>query len=710
MARRRTRKERRPRRFSRRNPLAEQYADEPYDDSTWEVWGGPAKSKGAWLGHPSKKALLEFARVQDAKTKQDVSPLTSIGGWVDTFPPPEGMKSGLEAARDNLRRLKIVLKQQGIDLDELQRSDPERAKAIREATLYERYFDPSKGEIVDRISPRPLRFPAGPEVIDRLIEIGNQQNFWMLPSEGPLTVFEAYNTFGYPEKPTRKKLQKLQKKKRKAIRERRIEDGPAKLHRWAYKRPVEGEKQGWTLLQTEEEYKDIGDRFGNCVWWNHWYNNPESDRIYYKKDPESGVETIARYHFDPFAEEEDRPYLEELAVHFGGPTTWVLSPSPRAATGEELEWMAAPHSGPAQQKRTKAMRREIRDFLLRHYGKAKLTELMFKDGQGIATRQEEQQLDMLFLDVSLIIARHGGLTNIRVQYPATVEGSSAQRSDLAPGVELGEIIERAAGVLVAGEPGHDKILTPVERIYEEEEKGAYAFAAAMNKKFKPRRPGGDPTWPNPRRKKVAPRRRKTTRRRRARKNPLMSDAKKYVDVLAYLRAIQWYAWTGHWRASGDTFYGDHLLLNRLYAGRGGGPKINDQIDDLGERIVAYFGPQKVDPGFINKLTGQIIETHRYGDKFKALYSLEEGCQHAIRLAWEANQKSGAYMSLGLDDYLMSLANERDTAIYLLGRRLGGRKPLSGPSARKNPRRKLPRRDSKGRFVKSRRSSTRKNRK
>jgi hypothetical protein len=377
MARRRTRKERRPRRFSRRNPLAEGYADEPYDDSTWASWGGPIQSTGAWLRHPSRKALLEFARVQDAKTKHDVSPLNSIGGWAATLPPPEGMKSGLEAAKDNLRRLKISLKQQGIDLDELLERNPERAQQLVEVSLYEQYFDPDRGEIVDRVSPRPRSFPTGPEVIDRLIEIGNQQNFWMLPSQGPLTVFEAYNTFGATEKPTRKKFQKLQKKKRKAIQERR-KAGPAKLHRWASKHPTgpqapdrlraasmglgdRSRMRGWTLLQTEEEYKDIGDRFGNCVWWNHWFNNPEVDRIYYRKDPEWGRETIARFRFDPFA--EDPPELEELAVHFGHPTTWVLRETGRAREGEELEWRVAPHSGPAQQKRTKAMRREIRNWL-----------------------------------------------------------------------------------------------------------------------------------------------------------------------------------------------------------------------------------------------------------------------------------------------------------------------------------------------------------
>ena len=728
MARRRTRKERRPRRFSRRNPLAEGFEDTPYNDSTWAVWGGPTLSTGAWLRHPSRKALLEFARVQDAKTKHDVSPLNSIGGWAHTLPPPEGMKSGPEAAKDNLRRLKISLKQQGIDLDELQERNPERARQFLEISLYERYFDPAKGEMVDRVSPRPRSFPAGPEVIDRLIEIGNQQNFWMLPSEGPLTVFEAYNTFGAPEKPTRKKLQKLQKKKRKAIQERRMEDGPLRLHRWARKHPWEGEKQGWTLLQTEEEYKDIGDRFGNCVWWNHWFNNPEADRIYYRKDPEWGTETIARYHYDPF--EEDPPYLEELAVHFGHPTTWVLSPGPHTESHGDLEYVVAPHSGPAQQKRTQAMRREIRNWLRNPgiypaghllleeiYGPRRtnwvsyLDEVMARDDRGRATQEEDEWLDRILVGASEIIKKHGGIKNIRVQYPGTVESSRHSRDYQS--VRLDEIIERAARVLAprAGSdfevtkpgwgPGFDKILTPVDRAYRKEKEAAEAFGAAMNKQLKRRSrgridPQGDLAWPNPRRKKMAPRRRKTTRRRRARRNPLMSDGVLYQDILVHLRALQWVYWTTHWQVSGDTFYGDHLLLNRLYAGRGGGPKINDQIDDLGERMVAYFGAESVNPALINRKVHEVL-LWDHGEwmymptapgleegTFGQLYSLEVRLQGAIRRAWEANQKSGTYMSLGLDDYLMSLANERDTAIYLLGRRLGGKKPLAGPSARKNP--------------------------
>jgi hypothetical protein len=54
-------------------------------------------------------------------------------------------------------------------------------------------------------------------------------------------------------------------------------------------------------------------------------------------------------------------------------------------------------------------------------------------------------------------------------------------------------------------------------------------------------------------------------------------------------------------------------------------------------------------------------------------------QRHIKAAWKANQDSGDEFSLGIDDYLMGLANERDEAIYLLKQRLGG-----GSGARSNP--------------------------
>lgn len=147
-----------------------------------------------------------------------------------------------------------------------------------------------------------------------------------------------------------------------------------------------------------------------------------------------------------------------------------------------------------------------------------------------------------------------------------------------------------------------------------------------------------------------------------RRNPAAGDVRMYQMIMACLRAIQWKAWTLHWVAGGANYYGDHLLLQRLYDESG----IDDAVDALGERMVAYFGPTAVDPRVINEEATKMLE----GQGFQSLLGLEQKLQKMIRVAWKANQESGEGFSLGIDDYLMALANERDTAIYLLQRRLG----------------------------------------
>jgi len=157
-------------------------------------------------------------------------------------------------------------------------------------------------------------------------------------------------------------------------------------------------------------------------------------------------------------------------------------------------------------------------------------------------------------------------------------------------------------------------------------------------------------------------------RQRARKNPNQSDVQIYQDILGLLRAIQWVAWTAHWTASGPEYYSDHQLLQRLYAGEGG-PDINEAIDALGERMVFHFGTRSVNPSVVQEFVSRHIARHQGSNPFESLLLLERSLQAAIKVAWQLNQKAGANMSLGMDDYLMGLANERDTIRYLLQRRV-----------------------------------------
>jgi DNA-binding ferritin-like protein len=171
----------------------------------------------------------------------------------------------------------------------------------------------------------------------------------------------------------------------------------------------------------------------------------------------------------------------------------------------------------------------------------------------------------------------------------------------------------------------------------------------------------------------------TKKNPRLRHNPRQSDVGWYQSILAHLRALQWVYTTSHWTSAGPNSYSDHLLLQRLYEG------LDKPIDALGERMVAYFGPQSVEPGLINERVQHFMKYDFHGvaeDPFFRLFHHEDSLQKAIRKAWKANQDSaqedpasmrsprGDEFSLGLDDYLMGLANERDEAIYLLKQRLG----------------------------------------
>jgi DNA-binding ferritin-like protein len=156
--------------------------------------------------------------------------------------------------------------------------------------------------------------------------------------------------------------------------------------------------------------------------------------------------------------------------------------------------------------------------------------------------------------------------------------------------------------------------------------------------------------------------------KRVRKNPDEKLTESCIDLLAHLRALQWLAWQAHWVAFGPNFYGDHLLLERLYTGKKGGPNIQMQIDGLGERMVAYFGPQSVNPVESERRVLAILNRLVSAEPLMALSRLEETTQAVIRSAWKSNKESGNPY-LGLDNFFMQLADERDVARYLLRQRV-----------------------------------------
>jgi DNA-binding ferritin-like protein len=133
-------------------------------------------------------------------------------------------------------------------------------------------------------------------------------------------------------------------------------------------------------------------------------------------------------------------------------------------------------------------------------------------------------------------------------------------------------------------------------------------------------------------------------------------------LVALLRAVQIIHHTAHWQTAGATFYGDHLLFERLYTG------ITEEFDGLAEKAVAYCGVGSVDaPGQAAQIL-EVIATVTGTDLVRKSLTAEQAVQDEIEECRAVLEAAGE-LPLGLDNYLQGLADSHETAIYLLGQRL-----------------------------------------
>ena len=140
-----------------------------------------------------------------------------------------------------------------------------------------------------------------------------------------------------------------------------------------------------------------------------------------------------------------------------------------------------------------------------------------------------------------------------------------------------------------------------------------------------------------------------------------------LRLLAILRALHWSHWTSHWKVKGDPQYGDHLLFGRLYE------NMVEEIDGLGEKIVSYFGPPSLGDQVGMGLAYEFLSRFPLNDGgptdlYERALGMEEQLQVELAGTYE-DLKAAGEMSLGLDDFIMSLANQHETHQYLLRQRL-----------------------------------------
>jgi hypothetical protein len=145
-------------------------------------------------------------------------------------------------------------------------------------------------------------------------------------------------------------------------------------------------------------------------------------------------------------------------------------------------------------------------------------------------------------------------------------------------------------------------------------------------------------------------------------------------LLAFLRAAAFVHQTHHWQTRGQTYYGDHLLFERLY-----GESVA-LIDDIAERAVGSvpnMGHLLVQPllqaGHLARLVWMFHpqeehETQMGPDSYAATSLAVERHLLDVIPILRGRMEAAGRLSLGTDNLLQGVSDKHESFIYLLQQR------------------------------------------
>lgn len=162
-----------------------------------------------------------------------------------------------------------------------------------------------------------------------------------------------------------------------------------------------------------------------------------------------------------------------------------------------------------------------------------------------------------------------------------------------------------------------------------------------------------------------------------RANPEPQDS--LVKLLNAMRASFQVYRDAHWTVKGNDYYGNHLLLQRIYE------ETQLQIDRLAEQMVGSYGSEIIreEP---NRTT-HWVERFTTSDPMQSSLNAAREVRGLISDAYE-DMDQGGQLGHGWDDLLMALAQEKDTHLYLLQQATNTAAPLESSRAANPDVRKL----------------------
>lgn len=141
-----------------------------------------------------------------------------------------------------------------------------------------------------------------------------------------------------------------------------------------------------------------------------------------------------------------------------------------------------------------------------------------------------------------------------------------------------------------------------------------------------------------------------------------------VHLLVIYKAVFHIHQTHHWLTSGPSYYGDHLLFQRLYE------ELDDLIDGIAERSIGLNGPI-VDPVDLAMRIGMVVKFIYPQDPNMDPSELAERSRSVVLMGIQAirvvieHLKSKDLMTAGLDDLLPAHAGVFESHAYLTRQRV-----------------------------------------
>jgi DNA-binding ferritin-like protein len=130
--------------------------------------------------------------------------------------------------------------------------------------------------------------------------------------------------------------------------------------------------------------------------------------------------------------------------------------------------------------------------------------------------------------------------------------------------------------------------------------------------------------------------------------------------VATLKAISLIHQQNHWLTNGDTFFGNHLLFERIYKSS------LEDLDSAAEKFIGAFGDSCLDYDLQTDLLHGVLSKYK---------NLEGSPQHMslaiekafLKLSQDLSKllEDEDKLSLGIADLIGAIADSRETSVYLL---------------------------------------------